>query len=75
MSRPSQPLMTHFRSRELRSDMYDPERSSPKTNFILCSVLALLFGAAFWYSLTSTLDQQQRQHCEQGWQRACESLK
>jgi len=46
-----------------------------KTNFILCSVFALLFGAAFWYSLTSTLDQQQRQHCQQGWQRACESLK
>lgn len=75
MGRPPQPLMTNYESRKLRSDFYDPERRSSKTNFILCSAFALIFGAAFWYSLTSTLDQQQRQHCEQGWQRACETLK
>jgi hypothetical protein len=34
-----------------------------------------LFSGAAWHSLTSTLDQQQRTHCEQGWQPACESLK
>ncbi len=57
------------------SRLPQPLMTDSKVNFVLCSVLAVLFGAAFWYSLTSTLDQQQRQHCEQGWQRACDSLK
>jgi hypothetical protein len=34
-----------------------------------------LFGGALWISLVDTLDQQQRLHCEQGWQPACEALK
>ena len=75
MSRLPQPLMTKNQSHKLRSGFYDPNRSSAKTNTIVTLVFLVLFGAAFWYSLTSTLDQQQQQHCEQGWQRACESLK
>ena len=67
--------MKNYESNKLRSGFYDPTRSKTKTNVIVSIVFALMLGGAFWYSLTSTLDQQQRQHCEQGWQRACESLK
>ena len=54
---------------------YDPERRSPKTNAIVIAVFCALMSGAFFYSLTSTLDEQQKLHCQQGWQPACESLK
>jgi hypothetical protein len=54
---------------------YDPEHRSPKTNGIIVAIFCVLLGGAFWISLTDTLDKQQRQHCEQGWQPACEALK
>lgn len=54
---------------------YEPERRSSKTNTIIAIVFCSLFAGAFWHSLTSTLDQQQRLHCQQGWQPACEALK
>ena len=75
MSRLPQLLMIKFESRKLRSGFYDPERSSAKTNTIVSVVACVLFGVAAWYSLTSSLYQQQAHHCEQGWQRACEKLK
>lgn len=54
---------------------YDPEHRSPKTNAIVVAVFCVLFGGALWISLVDTLDAQQRAHCEQGWQPACEKLK
>ena len=54
---------------------YDPEHRSPKTNGIIVAIFCVLFGGALWISLVDTLDAQQRAHCEQGWQAACESLK
>ena len=54
---------------------YDPEHRSSKTNGIVVAIFCVLFGGALWISLVDTLDQQQRLHCEQGWQPACESLK
>ncbi len=54
---------------------YDPEHRSPKVNTIVVAVFCVLFGGALWISLVDTLDQQQRRHCEQGWQAACEALK
>ena len=54
---------------------YDPEHRSPKANAIVVAVFCVLFGGALWISLVDTLDQQQRRHCEQGWQPACEALK
>ena len=54
---------------------YEPERRSPKTNTIITIIFCGLFAGAFCYSLTSTLDNQQKLHCQQGWQLACESLK
>jgi len=53
---------------------YDPERRSPKTNAIVIGVFCFLMGGAFWYSLTTTLEDQQKLHCQQGWQPACEKL-
>ena len=67
--------MPNHESNKLRSGFYNPERRSAKTNVVVSIVFALMLGGAFWYSLTTTLDNQQRQHCEQGWQRACEGLK
>jgi len=75
MSRLPQLLMIKYESRKLRSGFYDPERSSAKTNTIVSVVACVLFGVAAWYSLVSTLEAQQKSHCEQGWQRACEKLK
>lgn len=75
MSRLPQPLMTSYEHRKLRSGFYRPEAASTKTNTIVTIVGFALFGAAFFFSLTQTLDQQQRQHCEQGWQPACEKLR
>ena len=54
---------------------YDPEHRSPKTNTIVVAVFCVLFGGALWISVTDTLYQQQKLHCEQGWQPACEALK
>ena len=53
---------------------YDPEYRSPKSNTIIVAIFCVLFGGAAWISLTDTLDKQQRHHCEQGWQAACEAL-
>jgi hypothetical protein len=67
-------LMTSLNSKK-RPQRFRPEGYSPWTNAIVIAVFCALFGGAFWISLTQTLDQQQRQHCEQGWQPACEKLK
>lgn len=64
-----------YRPRQNRSRFYMPEQASTKVNTIVTVVAFALFGAAAWYSITTTLDQQQAQHCAQGWQPACEKLK
>ncbi len=61
----------NYRSR----GFYDPERAPASSNTIVAVVACALFFAAAFYSISTTLDQQQRQHCEQGWQPACEKLK
>jgi H+/Cl- antiporter ClcA len=68
-------LMTPNEINDRASRFYKPERRSPKTNTIIVVIFCGLFAGAFCYSLTSTLDQQQRLHCQQGWQPACEALK
>ena len=73
MSPFSRLLMKHINDRS--PGFYDPEHRSPKTNAIVVAVFCVLFGGALWISLVDTLDQQQRIHCEQGWQPACEALK
>jgi len=73
MSPLSRSLMKHINDRS--PGFYDPEHRSPKTNGIIVAIFCVLLGGAFWISLTQTLDSQQRAHCEQGWQPACESLK
>ena len=67
--------MSDYKTPNRSPGFYDPEHRSPKTNTIVVAVFCVLFGGALWISLTDTLDKQQRQHCEQGWQPACEKLK
>jgi hypothetical protein len=59
--------MTSYKS---RPRYYKPE----KTGFLVSLVFGLLFSTATWVTLQSVHNQQQITHCEQGWQRACESL-
>jgi hypothetical protein len=75
MSLFSRLLMTRKDINYRSPGFYDPEHRSPKTNAIVVAVFCVLFGGALWISLTDTLDKQQKFHCEQGWQPACESLK
>ena len=74
MSPFSRSLMKHKHIDDRSPGFYDPERNTPQTNFIIVSIFCILIGGGFWIALTQTLDQQQRQHCEQGWQPACEKL-
>jgi hypothetical protein len=53
---------------------YDPNRASVRRNAIIFSVFSVLLVGAFWYSLTSTLDQMTRRDCDAGIERACKSL-
>ena len=66
--------MTRNRISYRSPGLYEPERRSSKTNVIVIGVFCLLMSGAFWYSLTTTLDEQQKLHCQQGWQAACEKL-
>ena len=75
MSPLSRSLMNRKNINYRSPGFYDPEQRSPKTNTIVVAVFCVLFGGALWISLVDTLDQQQRIHCEQGWQPACEKLK
>jgi hypothetical protein len=54
---------------------YDPTRVSPYTNAIVWTVFALLLSSAFYYSLTTTLDDLTRRDCAAGVQKACEAIK
>ena len=67
--------MSDYKSPNRSPGFYDPEHRSPKTNTIVVAIFCVLFGGALWISLVDTLDAQQRRHCEQGWQPACEALK
>jgi hypothetical protein len=67
--------MSDYKSPNRSPGFYDPEHRNPKSNTIIVAVFCGLFAGAFWISLTQTLEIQQRQHCEQGWQPACEKLK
>ena len=53
-----------------RPRYYKPE----KTGFLVSLICGTLFAGATWVTLTSVHNQMQVTHCEQGWQRACESL-
>lgn len=74
MSPFSRLLMTRKDINYRSPGFYDPERRSPKANTIITIIFCGLFAGALFYSLTSTLDEQQRLHCQQGWQPACEKL-
>lgn len=43
-------------------------------NFLLSSCFVVVFGAAAWHSLTTTLDQMTARDCQAGVVKACEAL-
>ena len=59
-----------YQSTKLYNDPGNPQWFAP----VLISVFCLLFGGAFWLSLTSTLDQMTERDCRLGVQAACEEL-
>ena len=54
--------------------LYNDPGNSPWVAFAVTTVFILLFGGAFWLSLTSTLDQMTQRDCRLGVQAACEQL-
>jgi len=64
------PFHLPINSVKSRSRYYKPE----KTGWLVFFICGTLFAGATWVTLTSVHNQQQITHCEQGWQRACESL-
>ena len=66
--------MTLYQQRRPRSRSYSYSNKPKQANFLVCFVFGLLFSGATFLTLTSVHNQQQITHCEQGWQRACETL-
>ena len=66
--------MTSYERRRPRTRGYSYNNKPEQTSFLVCLVFALLFSTATWVTLISVHNQQQVTHCEQGWQRACETL-
>jgi len=54
---------------------YNPRKGSIRCNAVVTAVCSLLVGGAFWYSLTTTLDDMTQRDCNAGIQKACEALK
>jgi len=54
---------------------YNPRRNSARNNTIITAVFCLLLGGAFWYSMTTTLDEMTQRDCNAGIQKACDALK
>ena len=51
--------------------LYQPHEFPSYLAPLFTSILFILFGGAFWISLTSTLDEMTRQDCRDGDVRAC----
>jgi len=54
---------------------YDPRKQSKRVNTVVWAVCTLLLSGAFWYSLTTTLDDMTRNDCAAGIKKACDALK
>jgi len=65
--------MTSYQQRRLRIRHSNQSNKITKTSFVVSVAFAVMFACATWLTLTSVYNQQQITHCEQGWQRACES--
>jgi len=66
--------MTSYQQRRPRIRYSSQNNKITKTNFLVSVAFAVMFSCAAWFTLTSVHNQQQVTHCEQGWQRACETL-
>ena len=63
-------LLTRMKSLD-----YDPRKGSTRRNAIITAACTLLLGGAFWYSITTTLDDMTQRDCNAGIQKACQALK
>lgn len=54
---------------------YDPRRNSARSNAIISAICFLLLGGAFWYSMTTTLDEMTQRDCNAGIQKACDAIR
>ncbi len=62
-----------YESEKLRSGFYEP-KSLRKRESVVIVVFCVLFSAAAWYCLTTTLDDMTRRDCLAGVQKACAAL-
>lgn len=62
-----------YKSRSAMNHFYKPE-SMRKRERIMVALFCVLFGAATWYCLTSTLDDMTKRDCLAGVQKACAAL-
>tara|TARA_Y100000356_G_C11154426_1_gene232440 strand:- start:401 stop:670 length:270 start_codon:yes stop_codon:yes gene_type:complete len=69
------PNMKTYESRKLRSGFYESKRQRRLAGPAVTVAASILLGGAFWYSLTTTLDDMTRSDCAAGIQKACKSLK
>jgi hypothetical protein len=67
--------MKYYESEKLRSGFYENRRQRRLTAPAVTVAACILLGGAFWYSLTTTLDDMTKRDCAAGIQKACESLK
>jgi len=65
--------MRYYKSEKVPHDFYS-HKAEKRRHIVLACVLAVLFGSAFWYSLTTTLDDITRRDCLAGMQKACMQL-
>ena len=68
-------LMKTYESEKLRSGFYERRRQRPLAGPAVTVAASILLGGAFWYSLTTTLDDLTKRDCAAGVQKACMALK
>ena len=67
--------MKTYESEKLRSGFYDCKRQRRLAGPAVTIAASILLGGAFFYSLTTTLDDMTRRDCAAGIQKACEAIK
>lgn len=67
--------MKTYESEKLRSGFYECKTQRRLSGPAMTVAASILLGGAFWYSLTTTLDDLTRRDCAAGIQKACEAFK
>lgn len=67
--------MKTYEPEKLRSGFYECRSQRRLAGPAVTVAASIFLGGAFWYSLTTTLDDMTRRDCVAGIQKACEALK